>query len=188
LGEAARQMHRWQTELADDINDVTLSVNFSRKQFYQPDLIAHIDRIIAEGNASPGRIKIEVGEQVIMQNAESSIKILGQLRQRGIGLSIDDFGTGYSSLSYLQQFPIATLKIDRVFVTALSETGKAGLINSILALARSLNVDALAEGVETAEQVERLRDLGIRYAQGYFFSAPVPAEEAAHFITAGSLT
>ena len=188
LEEACHQMHAWEMTHAEQLADLTVSVNLSGKQFYQPDLIPHVDQILAEGAVSPARIKLEVSESVIMQNAEASTKILTQLRQRGILLSIDDFGTGYSSLSYLQQFPITTLKIDRAFVHAVTETGRAsGLVNSILALGRSMGVDALAEGVESGEQVDRLRTLGARFAQGFFFSPPVDAETATTFIVAGAI-
>lgn len=187
LQEACRQMHTWELEYPDQIGSLTVSVNLSAKQFYQPDLIPHVDQILLEGGASPARVKLEVSESVIMQNAESSVKVLQQLRQRGILLSIDDFGTGYSSLSYLQQFPISTLKIDRTFVHALTQDGNPGLVNAILALGRSMSVDALAEGVETLDQVDRLRALGARYAQGYHFSAPVNAQKAGGFIASGRI-
>ena len=188
LEEACRQMHAWELAYPEYIGNLTVSVNLSGKQFYQPDLIPHVDQILQEGAAAPARIKLEVSESVIMQNAEASTKILAQLRQRGILLSIDDFGTGYSSLSYLQQFPITTLKIDRTFVNALTDGGHAGLVNSILALGRSMGVDALAEGAETAEQIDRLRTLGARYAQGYFFSPPVDANKAGAFIASGKIS
>jgi EAL domain-containing protein (putative c-di-GMP-specific phosphodiesterase class I) len=186
LEEACRQMHAWEMSNAEHLGGITVSVNLSGKQFYQPDLIPHVDEILKEGAASPARIKLEVSENVIMQNAEASIRILTELRQRGILLSIDDFGTGYSSLSYLQQFPITTLKIDRTFVKPLDEAdGGSGLVSSILALGRSMGVEALAEGVETGMQVDRLRALGARYAQGYFFSPAVEADKATEFIVSG---
>jgi diguanylate cyclase (GGDEF)-like protein len=188
LAEACRQMHEWEMEHADAIGNLTISVNLSGKQFYQPDLIAHVDQIIEEGATSPSRIKLEVSESVIMKNAEKSVSILTQLRQRGILLSIDDFGTGYSSLSYLQQFPVTTFKIERVFTNALTGDNNTGIVNSILALGRSMNVDALAEGVETIEQVDRLRALGTRYAQGYHFSPPVEADKATQMVLNGSVT
>jgi len=188
LQEACRQMHAWEMAYPEQIGDMTVSVNLSGRQFYQADLIPHVDQILLEGGAAPARVKLEVSESVIMQNAESSVKVLQQLRERGILLSIDDFGTGYSSLSYLQQFPISTLKIDRVFVHALAGNGNPGLVNSILALGRSMGVDALAEGVETRDQVDQLRALGARYAQGYHFCAPVPAARAAAFIASGNVT
>ena len=187
IEEACRQMRAWEVQYAGHIDSLTISVNLSGKQFYQPDLIPHMDQILTEAGALPAHIKLEVSESVIMQNAEASTKILQQLRQRGILLSIDDFGTGYSSLSYLQEFPITTLKIDRSFVNALVNDGKSGLVNSILALGRSMGVDALAEGVETADQMDRLRTLGTRYAQGYYFSPPVDPEKAGKFIVTGTV-
>ena len=186
IEEACRQMHSWEQQYPDHIGSLTISINLSGRQFYQPDLVPHIEEIIREAGVSPTRLKLEVSERDIMTNAEVSIEVLNQLRTRGIHLSIDDFGTGYSSLKYLQRFPITTLKIDRSFVHGLEE-GSAGLVNSILALGRSLNVDALAEGVETVEQADRLRALGTRYAQGYCFSPPVDAERAANFILSGTV-
>ena len=187
LTEACRQMREWEMEYPQQVADLTISVNLSGKQFYQPDLVAHVDQILAEGAASPAHIKLEVSESVIMKNAQQSILILTQLRQRGILLSIDDFGTGYSSLSYLQQFPVTTFKIERVFVNALTNGENTGIVNSILALGRSMGVDALAEGVETLEQVNQLRTLGARYAQGYHFSPAVDADKATQFVIAGSV-
>lgn len=187
IEEACRQMRAWEVQYAGRMDALTISVNLSGKQFYQPDLMQHMDQILAESGTLPAHIKLEVSESVIMQSAEASTKILQQLRQRGILLSIDDFGTGYSSLRYLQEFPITTLKIDRSFVSALVNDGKSGLINSILALGRSMGVDALAEGVETAEQMDRLRTLGTRYAQGYHFSPPVDPEKAGEFIVNGKV-
>jgi diguanylate cyclase (GGDEF)-like protein/PAS domain S-box-containing protein len=182
---ACRQMHAWEKLYAGHTENLTISVNLSRKQFYQPDLIPHLDRILTEASARPAHIKLEVAESVIMQSAEVSTEILKQLRHHGILLSIDDFGTGYSSLRYLQEFPITTLKIDRSFVSELLKDAKAGLVTSILALGRSMGVDALAEGVETAAQLERLRGLGVRYAQGYYLSPPVDPKKAGEFIVRG---
>lgn len=186
IEEACRQLHTWERAYPEQIGSSTISINLSGRQFYQPDLVQHIDEIIREAGASPARLRLEVSERDIMTNAEGSIAVLKQLRTRGMHLSIDDFGTGYSSLSYLQKFPITALKIDRSFVHSLQE-GSAGLVNSILALGRSMGVEALAEGVETIEQAERLRTLGARYAQGYFFSAPVNAERAGSFIESGTV-
>jgi predicted signal transduction protein with EAL and GGDEF domain len=184
---ACRQMNAWENLYAGRTENLTISVNLSRKQFYQPDLIPHLNRILTEASARPAHIKLEVAESVIMQSAEVSTEILQQLRHHGILLSIDDFGTGYSSLRYLHEFPITTLKIDRSFVKELLVNGTAGLVTSILALGRSMGVDALAEGVETAPQLERLRTLGVRYAQGYYLSPPVDPDKAEEFIMRGNV-
>ena len=187
LQEACRQIRKWEGEFPEQIRETTISVNLSGRQFYQTDLTQHLDEILHEAGATPARLRLEVSERDIMANAEASIEVLGDLRARGINLSIDDFGTGYSSLSYLQRFPITTLKIDRSFVQGL-QTGGTGLVNSIIALGRSLGVSALAEGVETADEADILRTLGARYAQGYFFSEPVDADRASHFIESGWIT
>jgi diguanylate cyclase (GGDEF)-like protein/PAS domain S-box-containing protein len=187
LQEACRQMRKWEGEFPDQIGETTISVNLSGRQFYQADLTQHLDEILHEAGATPARLRLEVSERDIMANAEASIQVLSDLRARGINLSIDDFGTGYSSLSYLQRFPITALKIDRSCVRGL-QSGGTGLVNSIVALGRSLGVSALAEGVETAEEADILRTLGARYAQGYFFSEPVDADRASRFVESGWIT
>jgi diguanylate cyclase (GGDEF)-like protein/PAS domain S-box-containing protein len=184
LEEACRQIRHWEIAYPDQIGETTVSVNLSGRQFYQSDLIQHVDEILHEAGATPERLRLEVSERDVMANAEASIRVLSELRARGINISVDDFGTGFSSLSYLQRFSITTLKIDRSFVQGM-QTGGTGLVNSILALGRSLGVTALAEGVETAEEANILRTLGTRYAQGYFFSEPVDADRASRFIETG---
>jgi len=114
-----------------------------------------------------------------MENAESTIAMLKNLRSLGIRLSIDDFGTGYSSLSYLHRFPIDTLKVDRSFVGTMEDGTENGeIVRTVIALAKALNLDVVAEGIETIHQLHQLRILGCEYGQGYLFSRPVPLEEA----------
>ena len=114
-----------------------------------------------------------------MDNPENAIAMLNRLRQLGVQLSIDDFGTGYSSLSYLHRFPIDTLKVDRSFVSTMEDGSENGeIVRTIIALAKTLKLDVVAEGIETIHQLHQLRILGCEYGQGYLFSRPVPAEEA----------
>ena len=114
-----------------------------------------------------------------MENAESVISMLKQLRELGIQLSIDDFGTGYSSLSYLHRFPINTLKVDRSFVSQMEDGSENGeIVRTVVALAKTLGLDVIAEGIESIHQLHQLRILGCEYGQGYLFSRPVPVEEA----------
>ena len=119
-----------------------------------------------------------------MENFDTAIEMLAQLRGLGVGLSIDDFGTGYSSLSYLHRFPIDTLKIDRSFVTQMTDNSEnAEIVRTIVTLARSLGMNVIAEGVETADQLRQLGELGCDYGQGYLFSRPVGAGPAAELLT-----
>jgi EAL domain-containing protein (putative c-di-GMP-specific phosphodiesterase class I) len=185
--EACRQITAWEVAYPNKIGSLTISVNLSMRQFYQPDLVPTVEQILRETGTSPARIALEITEMVIMKNAETAAKILKQLRQLGVLLNIDDFGTGFSSFSYLHDFPVTTMKIDRKFVSAVNVPKERRLVNSILAVCRSMSVDALAEGVETKEQVDGLRALGTRYAQGYYFSYPLEPEQAGAFIQAGSV-
>ncbi|NJK67887.1 MAG: EAL domain-containing protein [Richelia sp. CSU_2_1] len=159
---------------------LTMSVNLSAKQLGQPNLLEQIDEILAETGCAPDCLKLEITESAIVENVASASTILSQLKGRNIRLSIDDFGTGYSSLSYLHRFPLDTLKIDRSFVSRLGaiENGDGGgqplqIVRAIVTLAHNLGLNAIAEGVETAEQLAQLRELGCEQAQGYLFSKPV---------------
>jgi diguanylate cyclase (GGDEF)-like protein/PAS domain S-box-containing protein len=178
LNEACRQVREWQKlYLADE--HVTISVNLSSRQFSQADLIEQVSSALRESGLRPGNLKLEITESMVMENIDTAIDMLMQLRGLGVGLSIDDFGTGYSSLSYLHRFPIDTLKIDRSFVTQMTDnTENAEIVRTIVTLARSLDMDVIAEGVETREQLRQLSALGCDYGQGYLFSRPVDASPA----------
>jgi diguanylate cyclase (GGDEF)-like protein len=154
---------------------VSVGVNLSARQFTQPNLFETIRAILEETGFPPHLLDLELTESVVMQQGSETIAILHQLRQLGVTLSLDDFGTGYSSLSYLQQFPIDTLKIDRSFVQNI--TGKAGdgtLAAAIIAMAHSLRMKVIGEGVESAEQLAFLRARQCQMIQGYYFSKPLP--------------
>jgi EAL domain-containing protein (putative c-di-GMP-specific phosphodiesterase class I) len=119
-------------------------------------------------------LRLEITETAVMQNAETALAMLQRLREMGVGLKLDDFGTGHSSLTYLHRFPIDTLKIDRSFVMRLPGAAESvAIVRAILTLARSLQMDVVAEGVETRRQAEMLRDMGCEYAQGFWYSRPV---------------
>jgi EAL domain-containing protein (putative c-di-GMP-specific phosphodiesterase class I) len=183
LNEACRQMREWQRHgLADE--SVTVSVNLSGRQFSQADLIDQISSALRESGLRAGNLKLEITESMVMENFDTAIDMLTQLRSLGVGLSIDDFGTGYSSLSYLHRFPIDTLKIDRSFVTQMTDNSEnAEIVRTIVTLARSLDMEVVAEGVETADQLRRLGDLGCDYGQGYLFSRPVGPGLAADLLS-----
>jgi len=155
-----------------------ISVNLSVKQFYQPDFIEQIDRILHETQLDSQSLKLEITESAIVDNAESATLLFQKLRQREIQLSIDDFGTGYSSLSYLHRFPVNTLKIDRSFVSRIGKDGEnLEIIQAIVTLAKQLGMTIVAEGIETTQQKEYLKALDCDEGQGYLFAKPLPTQE-----------
>jgi diguanylate cyclase (GGDEF)-like protein/PAS domain S-box-containing protein len=173
LEEACRQIHVWQ-EQYPQYPPLQISVNLSGKQFINANLINQIRYILQETCVEPHSLKLEITESMVMENVETAIDMLKQLRTLGIELSIDDFGTGYSSLSYLHRFPISTLKVDRSFVSRMSDNNEnAEIVRTILMLARSLKMDVVAEGVETQDQLMQLAMLECEYGQGYYFSKPL---------------
>jgi diguanylate cyclase (GGDEF)-like protein/PAS domain S-box-containing protein len=185
LEEACRQIHIWQ-ELYPKYPPLQISVNLSSKQFINTNLISQVHQILKETGVEPHSLKLEITESMVMENVETAIEMLKQLRTLGIELSIDDFGTGYSSLSYLHRFPISTLKIDRSFVSRMSDNNEnAEIVRTILMLARSLKMDVVAEGVETQDQLSQLAMLECEYGQGYFFSKPLDVAGASQLLADG---
>ncbi len=158
---------------------IKMSVNLSVRQFQQPNLVSTVINILEQTQLQPSSLELEITESITMQNTQFTKTILTQLARMGINLSMDDFGTGYSSLSYLKQFPFHTLKIDRSFVKDLhSDSPDIAIVNAVITLGKGLNLNVVAEGVETEELKNLLKNLGCEYIQGYLFSKPVPAEEA----------
>lgn len=181
LREACTQVRHWQKAFSLPL---TISVNLSSKQFAQPDLVAQIEGTLASTGLPANTLKLEITEGVLMDNPETAATMLHQLRKLGIRLSIDDFGTGYSSLSYLHRFPLDTLKVDQSFVRRMNEEGEnAEIVRTIVALARNLNMDVIAEGIETRAQMEQLREMQCESGQGYYFSRPLPAPDAEALIS-----
>jgi diguanylate cyclase (GGDEF)-like protein/PAS domain S-box-containing protein len=179
---ACKQMKAW-LDAYPDRPDLTMSTNLSTRQFSQPDLVEGIERILAETGCPARNLKLEITESTVMQNAASAADMLLRLRARGITLCIDDFGTGYSSLSYLNSFPVDTLKIDRSFITRIDDDGASvELIETIVGLSRILGMSAVAEGIETLEQLELVRRLGSEMAQGYFLSTPLDSDAAENLL------
>lgn len=165
-------------ELVDEGHDeLVLAINFSALQFMQRDLVNRVKNILESTGLNPKHLMIEITESTSMNDVEFTINVLKELRDLGVLISIDDFGTGYSSLSYLKKFPITNLKIDRSFVKELSrESDNTQVVKSIIALADSLDLEVVAEGVETREQYEILKELGCRKFQGFLFGKPVSFE------------
>ncbi len=178
LRKACAQAREWQERFPAD-EPLTISVNLSGKQFAQPDLIRRIEGVLEETKLDPCTLKLEITESVVVENVEAASEMLKQLRILGVGLSIDDFGTGYSSLSSLHRFPISTLKIDSSFVTRMNGNNEnTEIVRTIMSLAGNLGMDVTAEGVETLEQATKLRTFGCERGQGFFFSRPLPPEDA----------
>jgi EAL domain-containing protein (putative c-di-GMP-specific phosphodiesterase class I) len=156
-----------------------ISVNLSGRQFLQPDLLEQVQEVLRETGLDPRSLKLEITETVVMENIETATHTLEQLRALGVELSIDDFGTGYSSLSYLQRFPVSTLKIDRSFVSRMTESdGTAEIVRTITKLAQNLGMDVVAEGVETEGQRAQLSAFECEFGQGYYFSRPMDGDAA----------
>jgi diguanylate cyclase (GGDEF)-like protein/PAS domain S-box-containing protein len=175
LKEACRQMAEWHAKFAFD-PPLTISVNVSPRQLNQGGIIEDVERILAETGLAPECLKLEVTEGSIMQDAETALATLRRLKSLGIGLEIDDFGTGYSSLSYLQRLPFDTVKVDRSFIKELGVSAESSeIVKTIMELARSLQMEVVAEGVETEDQFQQLAALGCKYVQGFYFSRPVSA-------------
>lgn len=182
MAEACRQLGWWQQQYPAAA-ELSVSVNISGVNFGQVGLIERIEQTLRSSGICGRYLKLEITESVILKNAGSALALLDRIKALGINLSIDDFGTGYSSLARLHELPINTIKIDRSFVNrmrGLDET--AEIVQTTIALAHTLGLDAIAEGVETAQQVELLRTLECDYAQGYFFSKPVDSEAALNLI------
>jgi EAL domain-containing protein (putative c-di-GMP-specific phosphodiesterase class I) len=182
LGEACRQMRQWQGLLAAG-EPLTISVNLSAKQFMQIDLLDQIQELLRQTSLDPRSLKLEITESAVMEDIETATRTLERLRALGVELSIDDFGTGYSSLSYLQRFPVSTLKIDRSFVSRMTESdGTAEIVRTIMKLAQNLGMDVVAEGVETEGQRARLAALECEFGQGYYFAKPLDTDDAGAFL------
>ena len=206
LRRACAQMQEWRAMLptAEHLN---VSVNVSNRQFATPHLVHEVQRALKASGLPPANLKLEITESTLMDNAESAIEMLHELSALGIRASIDDFGTGYSSLAMLTRFPLAQLKIDRSFVQTLSDhslgievrlrnalqTGYSGnhhgsaIVRTVINLANTLKLSAVAEGIESPLQLQILRDAGCTYGQGFLFARPLPAADIPIFLREFSL-
>jgi len=167
------------------LSPIRVAVNLSARQVREPGLMQDIGQILEETGLPPSQLELEITEGIMMENVDSNIQLLHSLQQAGISLSIDDFGTGYSSMAYLKRFPIDQLKIDRSFVNDIHQGGEA-IIGAILAMAHSLGLSVVAEGVETEAQLTFLESLGCDVVQGFYFSRPIPADQFLALLRANS--
>ena len=182
LEEACRRMADWRDQF-ETTPPLVISVNLSSKQFLQAGLVEQVERRLRQAGLEPRSLKLEITESAIMSDPEAAAETLNRLRALGVRISIDDFGTGYSSLSYLQRFPIDTLKIDRSFVQNLDNDPKdTEIVRAIVTLAQTLQMDVVAEGVETLIQRDHLQNLGCENGQGYYFSQSIDADIAEEMV------
>lgn len=184
LEEACAQARRWQDA---GFEPVRMAVNVSPLQFRDSQLLASVQRVLANTGLDPRWLELELTESMLMQDAEHVVETLRSLKQLGISISIDDFGTGYSALAYLRRFPIDSLKIDRSFLREVTrEPDDASIATAIVLLAKCLRLRVVGEGVETPGQLAFLRIMKCDEAQGYHFARPLPAEEVTRFLIARS--
>ena len=172
LRKACQQTRLWQSSGAPEL---TLSVNLSPQQLRHSDLVADVASVLDESGLAPEYLTLEITETAMLGEGEATIERLHQLKRLGVSLAVDDFGTGYSSLSYLERLPIDILKIDRSFVAPITDASQTSLAGAIISLGKSMNLRAVAEGVETSEQAAILAALGCQLAQGYYFARPTDA-------------
>lgn len=175
LAEACRRLKEWHESLAGAL-PLMMSVNLSARQFSQPDLVDKVQEALRVSGVPPRSLRLELTESMIMEEPEAAAVQLRKLKELGVAIDVDDFGTGYSSLSHLRRFPIDALKIDRSFVSRMQEEEDLEIVRTIVTLAGNLRVEAIAEGVETREQMARLRGLACGYGQGHFFARPTEVD------------
>jgi EAL domain-containing protein (putative c-di-GMP-specific phosphodiesterase class I) len=179
--EACRQTAEWRK--SDPLlASLSISINVSSRLFFEPDFAARTTAILEETGLPADALHLEITENALLEHESSTVGELKRLRNSGVKFHLDDFGTGYSSLSYLNHFEYDTIKIDRSFVATSGGARSGRIIDAIISLARTLGMEVIAEGVETSEQVRKLRDLQCNLAQGYLFSQPVPSNLAAAFL------
>ncbi|WP_339539027.1 putative bifunctional diguanylate cyclase/phosphodiesterase [Pseudomonas sp. RA_15y_Pfl2_54] len=184
LAEACRQTRAWQVA---GLPPIRMSVNISPIDIRQRDFVEGVEHVLRQSGLDAGWLELEITEGVLMQNVEATMTALNRLQALGTRLSIDDFGTGYSSLSYLRRFPIDVLKIDQSFIRGLShDSNDAALVSAIISLGKSLGLNVIAEGIETAEQLAFLKAHHCEEGQGYYFSKALPADAFAHLLAATS--
>ncbi len=186
VSQACAQLAAWRDA---GLNDLMMSINVSVAQLLRGNLIQHLSETLAEHDIAPSQIELELTESVIMANAAQSVSILRKLKAIGVSLAIDDFGTGYSSLSYLKRLPMDTLKIDKEFVGDITtDPDDEAITATVIAMAHSLDLNVIAEGVETAEQIEYLRRQGCDEVQGHWLSFPLPAARCQAFLRESAAT
>jgi diguanylate cyclase (GGDEF)-like protein len=180
MKEACRQTRAWQIQGLDGL---AVSVNVSARQFRKPGLSRVVEEALANSELDPRYLVIEITEGLVMEDIEMTSKVLHEIKENGVSISVDDFGTGYSSLSYLKRYPIDELKIDRSFLMDVpASEDDSAIVKAVIAMSHSLELNVVAEGVETEEQLAFLRKLNCNALQGYLFSVPLPEQEFSAFV------
>jgi predicted signal transduction protein with EAL and GGDEF domain len=176
IRQACTTLARWAKD--ENLAHLTLSVNVSPRQFTDADFVTRVEKAVHSSGANPHRLCLEITEGIVLQDADQVIEKMRRLCNLGLSLSIDDFGTGYSSLSYLQRLPLRELKIDKAFVNDLATNATSeSIVRAIVALGLGMQIDVVAEGVETEAQRDRLTALGCQHMQGYLFARPMELAE-----------
>ncbi len=187
IGAACQRLAEWRQQGLVD-GAFAISVNLSTRQLRDPELPRFVKATLDANGLAPGSLVLEITENVLLQDSEENLTQLETLRSLGVPLALDDFGTGYSSLSYLRRYPIDIIKIDRSFVAELGKgSANAALVKAITALGTSMSLRTVAEGVEELAQIDELRELGCRYAQGFHFAKPLSADAFVAFATASAI-
>ncbi|HEU4885613.1 MAG TPA: bifunctional diguanylate cyclase/phosphodiesterase [Longimicrobium sp.] len=186
LAEACRQTQAW-GERHPGAARIAVTVNLSARQLRHPGVVADVEDALAGAGLAANRLHLEITESAIMESGEAAVETLCRLKALGVMLCVDDFGVGYSSLSYLHRFPVDVLKIDRSFVRGLGKVGACGdIVRAVVGLAHGLGMHVVPEGVETAAHLAEVRAMECDFAQGYFFSPPLPADEADALLASGT--
>lgn len=184
---ACSQLKTWQQNAKT--RDLTLSVNVSAKQFHKAEFVTHLKDVIKRHAINPLQLKIELTESFLLENIDETIAIMTALNKIGIQFSLDDFGTGYSCLQYLKRLPLVQLKIDQSFVRDLvADSSDRAIVRTIICMAKSLDLNVIAEGVETEEQLQLLLNKGCEHFQGYLFSQPIPISQLNELLENGVAT
>jgi len=182
LVTACRQAKAWRVA---GLPQIPISVNLSVVQFTHPNLVTEIGKVLEQSETPHNLLELEITESVLMQDTTLAVAILKKISELGIKISIDDFGTGFSSLNYLKNLPLDYLKIDRTFVKDHHLQTNSAITKAIVTLAQSLNMKTIAEGVETEEQMNFLKELNCDEAQGYLFSRPIPVDAMTELLKSG---
>jgi len=179
IDTACQQIAHWREA---GLGNISLAINLSPRQFQDKQLYGYLKEQLAQHQVTAGQLEIEITERAVIEDIESSVSTLNQLRSLGIRIAMDDFGTGYSSLAYLKQLPIDVLKVDRSFINTLPrDRDDIAIVKAIFSMARALDITVVAEGVENAAQLEFLVSNHCHYGQGYYFSRPLPSEQFSHW-------
>jgi EAL domain-containing protein (putative c-di-GMP-specific phosphodiesterase class I) len=188
LAEACRQGRKFQEFRERTLSEAPLKiyVNLSARQFRHPKLLEEVADVLSKTSLEPHELALEITESAMMEDETAARAVLRGLKELGITLAMDDFGSGYSSLSFLKRFPVDVLKMDRSMIEGVEQNHvDAAIVSAVTGLAHALELAVVAEGVETAEELERIRSLGCDFGQGYYWRRPCPAEEAMELLATG---